>query len=166
MWLIGCLAEKGSHSVSLIWRAGVGRGLWICWRTLLEDTARLHHSAWMWQWGNSVSACCVMSQRFLTYCEGDERRKKASNGFSVWWKGAPADGASVSLFLRNKWQRMREEGRKNGWAWGRIPRALLGRYSADRDIQRTFSGNQIFINCQPCNHKQCAGVDHIDHTAN
>lgn len=68
---------------------------------------RLRDDAKMWQWGNSVTAYCVMSPWFLTYCEGDERKKMASNGFSIWWKGAPADRASVSLFLKTGWQRMR-----------------------------------------------------------
>lgn len=29
-------------------------------------------------------------------------KKMASNGFSIWWKGAPADGASVRLFLKRQ----------------------------------------------------------------
>lgn len=93
---------------------GVGRH-----RTRLRDGAK------MWQWGNSVTAYCVMSPRFLTYCEGDERKKMASNGFSIWWKGAPADRASVSLFLKTGWQRMRRERRKNGWAQREISGLLF-----------------------------------------
>ena len=29
-------------------------------------------------------------------------KKMASNGFSIWWKGAPADGASARLFLKRQ----------------------------------------------------------------
>lgn len=58
-------------------------------------STRLHDNAKMWQWGNSVSVCCIMLPWSLTYCEGDERKKMVNNGFSIWWKVAPADRAAL-----------------------------------------------------------------------
>lgn len=102
-WL-GCLPGRGrkSQCVSLACRS-----LNATVRGIGSHCTRLHHDTKMWQWGNSVTACCVMLLWFLTYC--DERKKMTSNGFSAWWKGAPADRASVSLFLKAEWQRIRRK---------------------------------------------------------
>lgn len=42
--------------------------------------------------------------------------KMVSNGLSIWWKGAPADGASVSPFKRREGRQWEKDTSKNGWA--------------------------------------------------
>lgn len=167
-WLPG--RGRKSQRVSLMWQLnmseyGAGR-----------QYAHPRHDAKMWQWGNSVTAYCVMSPRFPTYCEGDERKKKASNGFSMWWKGAPADGASVSLFLKTGWQRMRGERWKKWMSTGRntkpivpfffffLKRGDTWRVGRCRCIYSFTAA--IWSSCHLYSHPQHAGVDYIDRARN
>ena len=124
VWL-GRLAEEGSHSASLsrvkvgVCVCGGGGGdIRICWITVLEDSApAFASSAKMWQWGNSVTAYCVMSPWFLSYCAGDEREKNGEQRIQHMMKGSPCWwGICEALFKKAGWQRMRRRRRKNGWA--------------------------------------------------
>lgn len=95
-----------------------GGDIRICWITVLEDSAHAFASgAKMWQWGNSVTAYCVMSPWFLSYCAGDEREKNGEQRIQHMMKGSPCWwGICEALFKKAGWQRMRRRRRKNGWA--------------------------------------------------
>lgn len=156
---------RKSQCASLVWRGHLN----LLDYSVGRRRARLHDDAKMWQWGNSVTAYCVMSPWFLTYCEGDEREKMASNGFSVWWKGAPADGASVSFFLKTGWQRMRR-GKKEKWM---STERNIGAHCSAEATQ--YGGGMLRIQLHACNkilishlysHPERAGVDYTYHTTN
>lgn len=151
-WLPG--RGRKSQRVSLMWQLnmseyGAGR-----------QYAHPRHDAKMWQWGNSVTAYCVMSPRFPTYCEGDERKKKASNGFSMWWKGAPADGASVSLFLKTGWQRMRGERWKKWMSTGRNTKPIVPFFFFFFKERWHMTGweMQMYIQLHGCNMEQLSSI--------
>lgn len=157
-----------------------GGDIRICWITVLEDSAHAFASgAKMWQWGNSVTAYCVMSPWFLSYCAGDEREKNGEQRIQHMMKGSPCWwGICEALFKKAGWQRMRRRRRKNGWAQREKyirPIVQLKRGST----QQTGGGgggetlyvqphacDQIFISRHLYSHQERAGVDYIDHATN